>query len=188
MTKVAAVVSLMRKDADSDRLALSTRPRSSAGPTDRICVPVAHPDRDPEPSEHTNSEWQAPHEAGNSIRFQGAKGGENRLAELNLMKGVCEGRAVGTITEPRVVATIPLGVHDTVGKKASRQALTQTVLQERRRLGNVTIGELKEKTKEAMEKTNFSMSASISRLALTKGNDPALLCVNCGHHCFFALL
>lgn len=188
MTKAAAMISFIRKDADADRLALTTRPRSSAGHAGKaMVVPVAHPegsgprsegDVDMPPSQDA-AVWDMPPEAGESIRFQGVRGGEDRLVDVNLMKGVLDGRPVGTNTDPRAMPNIPTGSKDMVGRKSGKQALTEATLQEKRRFGAVTIGELKGRTKDAMEKTNFSLSASLSRLALAKGTDPALAYVSC---------
>lgn len=103
---------------------------------------------------------------------QGVRGGEDRLHDLNLVKGghVYGG---GTVTEPRALPLMPApssvsGVRPAV--KALGAAGLHVEMAE-------TLGELKERTKEAMERTNFSLAASLSRLALAKGEDPALLYV-----------
>lgn len=178
MTKATAMMSLLRRGTDADRLSLSTRPRSSSGfglgdGEGTMVVPGANPVQ-PSATTTADSVWRIPPEASQDIRFQGMKGGVDVLTELHLMKGTDAHRPDGTMTQPRALPSLPAPSAAPGTRVTSKHLSSATVLHDSRKVSAITIGELKDKTKEAMETTNFALAASLSRLGMTKGSDPAL--------------
>ena len=172
MTKATAMISMLASDSTQDKLHVSTRRRSSSvrGGSGTMVVPHAHVAT----GSHAESDaqWPMPPEAAQGIRFQGVRGGDDVLMDVNLVKGASDARPEGTIMGSRAVAVLPAAP---IGERVTSHHLSaSTVFQDKRKLAGVTLGELKEKTKDAMTNTNFSLAASLSRLALTKGDDPAL--------------
>ena len=184
MTKAVAMMSFIRQDAEADRLALSTRPRT-VETIDRDSANVEFPNAFPQKGregEHFpsadgfNMKWERPPETLGDMKFQGVKGGDDPLLEATLLKGNCDDRPEGTMQEPRAVQ-LHANTNDSGRMTGSRHlstTTTESILSGERKLGSVTVGELKDKAKDAMMKTNYSVAASLTRLALVKGVDPAL--------------